>query len=275
MKNTYKLIVLLSILLFISCSDDKTDDPIITPDDRTYELVWEDEFDGTGKPNASKWGYEMGYIRNNEAQLYTDNLSNAHIEDGYLVLEARKEDITIGGHSAQYSSASITTQNKISWAYGKIEVKAKLPSGRGIWPAIWTLGDNISQVGWPKCGEIDIMEHVGYEPKYIYGNIHTKSFNHAIGTNKGAKQIITNPYNDFHVYAIEWTTKKIDILLDGNVYFTFKKSSNSDDEWPFDKRQFLILNIAVGGGWGGQQGIDDSIFPQQMTVDYVRVYQLK
>jgi len=265
-----------NILLFLSCSDDKTDDPIIIlEDDRKYELVWEDEFDGSGKPDASKWGYEMGYIRNNEAQLYTDNLSNVRMENGYLILEAKKEDITIGAHSADYSSASITTQNKISWTYGKIEVKAKLPKGRGMWPAIWTLGDNIPQVGWPKCGEIDIMEHVGYNPNYVYGNIHTKAFNHAIGTNKGDSKKIVNPYDEFHVYAIEWTINKIDILLDGNVYFTFNKPSNLVDEWPFDKSQYLLLNVAVGGGWGGQKGIDDSVFPQQMTIDYVRVYQLK
>ena len=274
MKHTYKLTVLLSIFLFISCSEDKPETPIYPT--KEYQLVWEDDFNGNGKPDPSKWGYELGYIRNNEAQLYTNNLANVRVENGTLIIESIKEEISMGGETAQYSSASIITKNKASWTYGKIEVKAKIAGGRGLWPAIWMLGDNISEVGWPKCGEIDIMEHVGFKSDQVFANIHTKSFNHTIGTGKGDAATITNPYNEYHVYAIEWTKEKIDISLDNNVYFTFNKLSNySLDEWPFDQSFYLILNVAVGGSWGGQEGIDDTVFPEKMTVDYVKVYQLK
>jgi beta-glucanase (GH16 family) len=254
-----------------------------------WKLVWSDEFDKPGQPDPAKWNYEEGYIRNNERQYYTRARGeNARVENGTLVIEARKEQFKIpapasrgkgkgraakGRDFAEYTSASLTTRGKTSWTYGRIEVRAKLPTGRGMWPAIWTLGDNIGQVGWPACGEIDIMENVGFDPDAICANIHTKSYNHVMGTNKGSRIKIPKPYQDFHVYAIDWRPERLDFFVDKTKYFTFQNEGKGTAAWPYDKPQYLILNIAVGGAWGGQKGIDDSIFPQRMYVDYVRVYQ--
>ena len=245
-----------------------------------WKLVWSDEFSKDGRPDPSKWGYEEGFVRNNEAQYYTrDDWKNARVENGRLIIEARKERPAAdtkaptrrrgaGGRAgARYTAASLTTQGKAAWPHGRIEVKAKIPTGRGTWPAIWLLGTNVSQVGWPRCGEIDVMENVGFDPDLIHANIHTQ------GTNKGSHITIAKPYADFHVYAVEWDTKKMDISIDGKTYFTYENKGTGLASWPYDKPQYLILNIAIGGNWGGQKGIDDSIFPQTMEVDYVRVYQ--
>jgi beta-glucanase (GH16 family) len=250
-----------------------------------WKLVWSDEFDKPGPPDASKWSNEVGFIRNNERQYYTHNRrENARVENGMLVIETRKEHFKIpegddrgnrsrGREYAEYTSASLTTRDKASWTYGRIEVRAKLPTGRGTWPAIWTLGTNTRQVGWPACGEIDIMENVGFDPDLIHGNIHTKSYNHVRHTNKGSKITVEKPYEDFHVYAVEWRPERIDFFVDKNKYFTFKNEGTGDAAWPYNKPQYLILNIAIGGDWGGQKGVDDGIFPQKMYIDYVRVYQ--
>ena len=253
-----------------------------------WELVWSDEFDKSGLPDPSKWVHEEGFIRNHELQYYTKGRSeNARVADGMLLLEARKErfknpayDPGVAGgdnwkrarEQAEYTSASITTRGKAAWTCGKIEVRAKLPTGKGMWPAIWMLGLDRSQ-GWPACGEIDIMENVGFDPDVIHANIHTKKYNHVMGTNKGSRITIPKPYEDFHNYSIEWYPDRIDFFVDGQKYFTYGNEGTGADAWPYDKDHYLILNIAVGGDWGGQQGIDDSIFPQQMVVDYVRVYQ--
>jgi beta-glucanase (GH16 family) len=254
------------------------------------QLVWSDEFDYQGLPDKTKWDYEVGFVRNKELQYYTaDRKENARVENGMLVIEARKEEFKNPSYvpgakgswqksreNAGYTSASLTTFNKASWRYGRIEVKAKLPSGRGMWPAIWMLGTNIRKgTGWPKCGEIDIMEFVGHEPDIIHGTIHTGKFNHVAGTAKGSRITIPGPDKDFHVYAVEWDPQKIDFFVDEKKYFTFKNDGTGEDAWPFDKEQYLILNIAVGGAWGGAKGVDDSIFPQKLYIDYVRVYQDK
>ena len=241
-----------------------------------WKLVWSDEFDRPGLPDAAKWQYETGFVRNDEQQIYTKaRRENARVENGLLVIEARKETYQSGpsGRTARYTSASLTTLGKASWTYGRIEVRAKLPSGRGTWPAIWTLGQNFSQVGWPSCGEIDIMEFVGYMPGVIHANIHTKKYNHAINTGKGATLAIPDVSRSFHAYAIEWDEKRIDFFVDGKKYFTFANEASGPDTWPYDKPQYLLLNLAVGGAWGGQKGIDDQIFPQRYEIDYVRVYQ--
>ncbi len=225
-------------------------------------------------------------IRNREEQLYIRSLKNARVEDGVLILETHKEKLKNSSFisakeaaweknrdSAIYSSASISTQGLAEWKYGKFELRAKLPRGRGLWPAIWMLGENRKEVGWPECGEIDIMEHVGFEKDSVFGTIHTKAYNHMIGTQKGKKTFIEDPYTSYHIFSIEWTPKKIDFLLDGEIYNNVKNEYKTTAEWPFDQKFYLKLNIAVGGGLGGKKGIDDSIFPQQMVVDYVRVYQ--
>lgn len=255
-----------------------------------WKLVWSDEFKEPGLPDPAKWDYETGFIRNNEQQYYTrERKENARVEEGMLVIEGRKEqwknpDYDPAGKGkgkgrrsrefADYTSASLTTRGKASWTYGRIEVRAKLPSGRGTWPAIWMLGTN-RQAGWPACGEIDIMENVGFDPLTIHANIHTKAYNHVIGTNKGNKIEVSDPSKDFHVYAIEWFEDHMDFFVDETRYFTFKNEGTGNDTWPFDKPHYLILNAAYGGSWGGQKGVDDSILPQKYFIDYVRVYKSK
>ncbi|MBQ4914582.1 glycoside hydrolase family 16 protein [Maribacter sp. MMG018] len=255
---------------------------------KEYVLVWADEFDGTGKPDPLNWNYETGFIRNNEAQYYTNNPKNVRVEDGFLIIEAHKEQVKNEAFVAEedknwikntafgeYTSASLTTKDLNEWKYGKVSVRAKLPEGTGTWPAIWMLGENWKEAGWPTCGEIDIMEHVGYEKDSIYGTVHTEAFNHIKGTEVGKAVFIENPYEDFHEYSIEWTPEKIDFILDGTVYHQFKNLNKTDAEWPFDQAFHLKLNLAIGGSWGGLKGIDESIFPQQMVIDYARVYQLQ
>lgn len=245
----------------------------------TYEFAsapsWQDEFDYAGKPDVAKWSYDLGDHGwgNNELENYTDKIENAKVENGNLVITAIKEP----SGKQQYSSARLVSKGKADFTYGKFEIRAKLPKGRGTWPAIWMLasGKDYGNKGWPDNGEIDIMEHVGFDQDRLHGNIHTKAFNHAIKTNKGNNVIVKGLSEDFHVYACEWTPEAVTILVDGNAYFTFKKEAAYQwPEWPFDKPFHLILNVAVGGNWGGQKGVDDSIFPQKMEVDYVRVYPL-
>ncbi len=255
-----------------------------------WKLVWSDEFDKPGLPDPGKWGYETGFVRNNEAQYYTrERKENARVEDGLLVIEARKEQFKNpdydpnavakgkgagrrGPELAEYTSASLTTRGKGNWTYGRIEVRAKLPRGRGTWPAIWMLGTNRA-AGWPACGEIDIMEEVGYEPGIIQAHIHTGKYNHLKNTSKGERITIADASEAFHVYAVEWDKDKMDFYVDQQKYFTYRNEGSGSEAWPFDQDQDPILNLAIGGAWGGAKGIDDSIFPQRYYIDYVRVYQ--
>jgi beta-glucanase (GH16 family) len=170
----------------------------------------------------------------------------------------------------------LTTEGIGEWKHGRVEVRAKLPQGRGVWPAIWMLGTNRREVGWPACGEIDIMEYVGFEPEVIHANIHTKKYNHVKNTGKGSRLKVERPYDDFHVYSVEWNGEKIDFFVDEKKYFTYEKEEGAgDDVWPFDRPHYLILNLAIGGAWGGQKGIDDTIFPARYEIDYVRVYETR
>ncbi|AWX44955.1 Glycerophosphodiester phosphodiesterase [Flagellimonas maritima] len=251
-----------------------------------WNLVWSDEFDYSGKVDSTKWSYEIGLKRNQEKQFYTDSLKNVRVENGKLILEAHKEKINNPQFEskdaknwrkqweyADYTSGSITTKNLAEWTYGRIEIKAKLPKGVGLWPAFWMLGENYSEVGWPECGEIDIMEHVGFDPDSIFGTIHTKSYNHMRGTEKGKSTFVEDPYDSYHIYSLLWTPEKMDFLLDGKVYNQIKNENKTTAEWPFDQNFHLKLNIAVGGMLGGREGIDDSSLPSAMIVDYVRVFQ--
>jgi len=253
-----------------------------------WKLVWSDEFDKPGLPDPAKWTYEQGFVRNNELQFYTaGRKENARVENGLLILETRKENwpnpdydpkeqkrsFRSGKETADYTSASLVTQGIAEWKYGRVEVRAKLPRGKGLWPAIWMLGSNRRQAGWPACGEIDIMEWVGFDPDTIHGTIHTAKYNHVKRTQKGARTTVPRPYEDFHVYAVEWDEDRLDIFVDGNRYFSFANEKSGVDAWPFDQPMYLILNVAFGGSWGGQQGIDESALPQSMAVDFVRVYQ--
>jgi beta-glucanase (GH16 family) len=254
-----------------------------------WKLVWSDEFDKPGLPDPAKWEFETGFIRNNEQQYYThERQENARVENGMLVIEARKEHYRNPAFDparndgrgnrrnrefAEYTSASLITRGKASWTYGRVEVRAKLPSGLGVWPAIWMLGSDIRQTGWPACGEIDIMELVGFEPGIVHGTIHTRKYNHVTGKGKGSQIPIADASEAFHVYALEWDKDRLDLFVDDHKYYSYPNEGTGHDSWPFDKDQYLILNFAIGGEWGGAKGIDDAIFPQRYYIDYVRVYQ--
>jgi beta-glucanase (GH16 family) len=239
---------------------------------KNKKLVWSDEFNYSGSPSPEKWDYEIGYVRNGEMQYYTKRNENIRVEDGNLVIEARNDSAKINNQIAPVTSASLISLNKASWKYGCVEVKAKIPISLGTWPAIWMLGTNINEVGWPKCGEIDIMEHVGYDPALVHTTIHTKSYNHSIGTGKGASTPLTAP-DEFHLYAVEWTNEKIDFFFDKKLVHTFTNDKTGVDAWPFDQPFYLIMNLAIGGGWGGVKGVDLNSLPKKFYVDYVRVYE--
>lgn len=234
-------------------------------------LVWADEFDYEGAPDSKKWDYDIGGDGwgNQELQYYTNNRNNSFVKDGHLTIRAIKENV--GGRN--YSSARLVSREKGDWKYGRFEIRAKIPEGRGTWPAIWMLPTDWEYGGWPASGEIDIMEHVGYDLNVIHGTVHTEDYNHQKNTQKGSKKTVFGVTDNFHVYAIDWKENRIDFFIDGVKYFTFYKESDSYKEWPFDKRFHLLLNIAIGGTWGGLEGVDDNIFPTDMVIDYVRVYQ--
>jgi beta-glucanase (GH16 family) len=243
-----------------------------------WHLVWADEFEVAGSPDPSKWDYDLGRGEsvglwgwgNNEAQYYTDRTENARVEDGRLIIEARREPMG----SAEYTSARMVTRHQGDWLYGRIEVRAKMPEGRGTWPAIWMLPTDWVYGAWPNSGEIDIMEHVGFDLGRIHGTIHTAAFNHMQGTERGGSTWRGDLGQRFYTYAIEWDAERIRWFVDDEEYFVFERQARFGwEQWPFDRRFHLILNIAIGGNWGGIQGIDDSRFPQRMEVEYVRVYQ--
>ncbi|MCG2615892.1 glycoside hydrolase family 16 protein [Terrimonas sp. NA20] len=238
---------------------------------KKWKLVWSDEFSYTGLPDSTKWTAEVGGNGwgNNELQYYTAGRSeNARVARGVLTIEARKED----WKEKNYTSARLITKNKGDWQYGKVEVRAKLPKGLGTWPAIWMLG-SVPKLRWPDDGEIDIMEHVGYNHGMVYGTIHCKKYNHVIHTQKSDSVYLKDLSEKFHVYTVEWDKDVLKIGVDGRTFFTFNNDHTGYDAWPFDNKMFLILNIAVGGNWGGSRGVADNIWPQKMEVDYVRVYK--
>jgi beta-glucanase (GH16 family) len=239
---------------------------------QNWSLIWADEFDYTGLPDSEKWVYDVGGDGwgNNELQYYTGNRQeNARVEDGRLIIEARKESYL----GSDYTSARLLTRGKGDWLYGRVEVRAKLPGGRGAWPAIWMLPTNWEYGGWPASGEIDIMEYVGYEPNVVHFTVHTDAYNHSIGTQVGVSSTFEDPESNYYTYAIEWFPDRIDFFVDDVKQFTFENEDKTFSEWPFDKAFHLILNIAIGGNWGGAEGVDDALFPKTMEVDFVRVYK--
>lgn len=277
MQRALLPILLLITTLLGSCTSAQKSEAQSSNDD--YELIWSDEFEYDGLPDSSKWSYDVGDgcpdlcgWGNNELQYYTeDRLKNARVENGNLIIEAHKEDFK----SRNYTSARLLTRDRDAWKYGRFEIKAKLPSGNGTWPAIWMLPENWEYGGWPESGEIDIMEHVGHEPERIYATVHTEAYNHVQGTQDTDTLKVPDAEQNFHVYTLEWTPQSISWYVDGEQYSHFENENATYKEWPFDRPFHLILNIAVGGNWGGSQGVDDSIWPQQMVIDYVRVYQNK
>lgn len=236
-----------------------------------WKLVWNDEFNKKGLPDSSKWGYDIGGHGwgNNELEYYTaKRLNNARIEKGVLIIEAHKEK----WENREFTSARLVTRDKASWNNGKIEVRAKLPSGLGTWPAIWMLGET-SPLKWPDDGEIDIMEHVGHDHGRIHGTIHTKKYNHVIGTQKAAQVMLPDCAENFHTYQMEWDQDSLRIGVDGNYFFTYVNERTGYEAWPFNNNMYLLLNLAVGGNWGGSKGVAQDIWPRRMEVDFVRVYQ--
>jgi len=246
---------------------------------KEWKLIWSDEFNGQGLPDSTKWTFDIGNWGwgNNELQYYTTGrIENARQENGNLIMEARKND-----YGYPWSSSRLTTRGKESFLYGKIEFRAKVPVGRGTWAAGWLLGDNyIDELSWPYCGEIDVMENVGYELDENSGNgkthasVHCGAYYFKLNNQPTAIVDVENMHDGFHTYAIEWMPKAIAISIDGKKYFDYHDTTNNLS-WPFDKPQNLILDLAIGGGWGGAKGIDSTLTSQKMILDYIRVYQLK
>lgn len=255
------LIVLLTSLSFLSFSQET--------------LLWSDEFDGTGVPNPEKWSYDLGANGwgNNEIQNYTDSYQNSRQEGGVLVIEARKP-------ATVWTSARLRSNDKFEFKYGRIVFRAKLPVGSGTWPALWMLGENIFTAGWPACGEIDVMEHVGKDPGNVHCAIHTPS-SYGNTVNKNWRHV-DNVDTEFHTYQANWTPEKIAFSIDSVLLYTYNPLIKNNATWPFSKPCFIIMNIAMGGNWGSdpqyetgglKNGVDPALTLARMEVDYVRVYQ--
>lgn len=267
-------------VLVCSCAGGNTTEVVTAaPTVDTWTLVWADEFDYTGLPDSTRWGFDVGGHGwgNQELQFYTSKrLQNARVEDGRLIIEAHQEE----WNEREFTSARLVTKGKGDWTYGRFEVRAKLPSGRGTWPAIWMLPTERSygDAYWPDNGEIDIMEHVGFDPDVVHASVHTRAYHHSIGTQRSATVRLATARTEFNVFAVEWAPEEIRGYVNEQHYFTFRNERIGDGDadyrqWPFDAPFHLILNVAVGGSWGGAQGVDRTIWPQRMEVDYVRVYQ--
>lgn len=272
MKITLTLLLTLNLLLAGSGQHR----PAQTERRADWKLVWADEFNYQGLPDSKKWEYKVGGDGwgNNELQYYTSGkLANARVERGKLVIEAHQEKI----NSNNYTSARLVTAGKGDWTYGRFEIRAKLPAGRGTWPAIWMLPSKTtySDRYWPDNGEIDIMEHVGHDPGVIHASTHTKTYNWPRKNQKTATLKVTDAQTAFHTYALEWSAEKLDVYIDDTKVFSDKNEGSGWEAWSFDQNFHLVLNLAIGGFWGGAKGVDDTIFPQRMEIDFVRVYQRK
>ncbi|MFD1768349.1 family 16 glycosylhydrolase [Sphingobacterium suaedae] len=236
---------------------------------------WADEFNYNGLPDQSKWSYDVGSKHqgwgNNELQYYTEaNTANVLVKNGVLQITARKEQK--GGMN--YTSARLVSKGKGDFLYGRFEARAKLPTGRGTWPAIWMLPTTWTYGGWPSSGEIDIMEHVGYDQDVVHVSVHTKAYHHSINTQKTATKKIAHASQEFHTYRVDWTPEYIKGFIDDLEIFHFTNEKTGFEVWPFDQKFHWLINLAIGGNWGGSQGVSDDIFPAKLEVDYVRVYDL-
>lgn len=237
----------------------------------SYRLLWQDLFDQNGKPNPTLWTHETGGhgFGNNESQFYTDRLENSYVKDGHLYIVAKKEN-----HAhRQYTSAKLITYPNKLICKGRIEVMAKLPKGKGTWPAIWLLGEQFKKdTPWPLCGEIDMMEHVGQNPNHVQFSLHTKNAYFHLN-NQAMKEVVKEGLTDeFHLYSMDWEDDQITFYLDQEPQISFKKKANATvQDWPFDQPFYLILNIALGGTWGGP--IDDQALPAYFVFRYIKVYE--
>ena len=233
-----------------------------------WNLIWHDEFDDSTIDPAN-WTYDLGAggWGNGEAQHYTSRQENARLENSMLVIEARQEKY----QDSYYTSARLKTKGLQEFQYGRTEARLKVPAGAGLWPAFWMLGNDFNGSNWPDCGEIDIMEYLGKEPDLIMGTAHGPGYSGALGISKWNRQSY-NIAEDFHTYAIEWSPDQIDWFYDGAKYHTVTRNDVGDREWVFDHPFFILLNLAVGGQLPGPVGLD-TVFPAQLLVDYVRVFQ--
>jgi len=242
--------------------------------DSSWRLVWSDEFDRDGAPDTTKWAYDVGGHGwgNKELQFYTaDRRENARVENGHLVIEARREP----WQGNAYTSARLVTKSRADWLYGRFEIRAKLPAGRGTWPAIWMLPTvwNLGDGQWPDNGEIDIMEHVGHDAGTVHASLHSRLHQWRKNTQRTGTHKVPDSTSAFHTYALEWAAGEVRVLIDDVPILTSRDDGRGWESWPFTRPFYLILNVAVGGDWGAVKGIDADAFPQRMEVDFVRVYQ--
>lgn len=280
----YKMILIFSIgIIFlvmiysftIKTTYSKTTNQIMDSESMFQTLVFADEFEVDGPVNEEKWLFETmppnnGSWWNGEKQHYTDRIDNAFVSEGTLKIVAKKETHTVGNSTKKYTSARLNS--KFNYTYGKIDIRAKLPSGEGTWPALWTLGSNYETVGWPSCGEIDIMEHWGHEPTIVSSAVHTPAcsgVNNCSTVRLGEKKV-ADYHTAFHDYSMEWTPEAIKFFIDGQLLYSYDPEIKNEENWPFVNSQYIILNVAVGGGWFE---IDPEFTESAMEIDYVRVYQ--
>lgn len=255
MRRVAQFILIVLVTTLVSCQRD------------TNEIIFQDEFDGTAL-NTNFWDYELGDgcpdlcgWGNNERQIYTKE--NVEVRDGNLVITATQKD-------SLYESGRLTTKDKFEFTYGTIEVRAKLATGEGIWPAIWLLGANIDTHTWPACGEIDMMEYVGKEPHTIYTSLHTAdSYGETVNSKKTIREGIEK---GFHTYKTKWTQEEIIFYIDDEKVYTFHPEVKDEETWPFNKPFYMLINMAIGGNFGGP-AVDDTIFPQEFKIDYIRIYK--
>jgi beta-glucanase (GH16 family) len=266
------VLLLLPIVFLNGCAHLGQPAPVAPPPGWT--LLWSDEFDRAGAPDPARWSYDVGGKGwgNHELQFYTDaRRENARVENGRLIIEARREP----WQGSAYTSARLVTKGKADWTYGRFEIRARLPLGRGTWPAIWMLPTvwNLGDGKWPDNGEIDIMEQVGFDPGTVHASTHSQKHQWRNNTQRTASVAVPDAGSAFHTYALEWDPEEMRIYVDDQHYFTSKKAGGDWTIWPFDRNFYIVLNLAVGGDWGGIKGVDDAAFPQRMEVDYVRVYR--
>jgi beta-glucanase (GH16 family) len=280
-RTLFYAVILLSALLSGVClaqaRETTAGEPVPSsppPEGWSFETTpaWQDEFDYTGLPDRTRWSFEEGGNGwgNHELQYYTRSLRNARVGDGVLTITARRQKID----GNDYSSARLRSKGKGDFLYGRFEVRARLPAGRGTWPAIWMLPTDQAYGGWPKSGEIDIMEHVGYDPGRIHITMHTEAYNHPLGTQKTATHVVDDATTQFHRYRVDWTPATIRGYIDDAQVYEFTNEGTGPAAWPFDQRFHFLLNMAVGGDWGGKEGVDEDIFPASLQIDYVRAYRL-
>jgi beta-glucanase (GH16 family) len=266
-------VVVLVVVAVVACGAHSP-----TTSDGSWQLSWSDEFDqADGSAPSATWVHDTGGggWGNNELQTYTDRRENSVVRGGALVIKAAKERLTgVDGITRDYTSARLKTLDTFAQAYGRFEARMKLPRGQGLWPAFWMLGDNFPSDGWPACGEIDIMENVGREPALVHGTLHGPGYSGAQGPSAAFTNPSRGPFaDDFHVFGIEWEPSAIRWYADGTLYATRTPSDlPAGARWVFDHPFFLLLNVAVGGAWPGNPD-GTTTFPQELLVDWVRVYK--